>query len=92
MLLSGGTISGEQGFDAGLATHLVPQDELESATLEFAQKLLAGGSQAMAVTKRWLNELDGSMDDSPLDKAAQLSAEVISGEEAQSRLRKIYGE
>ena len=92
MLLAGGTMSGQEGFDAGLATHLMPQDQLESATQEFARKLLAGGPHAMSVTKRWLNELDGSMDDAPLDKAAELSAQVIAGEEAQSRLRKIYGE
>jgi methylglutaconyl-CoA hydratase len=92
MLLAGGTMSGEEGFKAGLATHLVPQDQLESTAKELAGKLVKGGPNAMAVTKRWLNELDGSMDDAPLDKAAELSAEVIAGEEAQSRLRKIYGE
>jgi methylglutaconyl-CoA hydratase len=92
MLLAGGTMSGEDGFKAGLATHLVAQDQLESATLELAHKLVKGGPNAMAVTKRWLNELDGSMDDAPLDKAAELSAQVIAGEEAQQRLRKIYVE
>jgi methylglutaconyl-CoA hydratase len=91
MLLAGGTMTGQQGFKSGLATHLVPQNELESATLDFARKLLAGGVHAMAVTKRWLNELDSSMDDAPLDKAAELSAQVIAGEEAQTRLRRIYG-
>jgi methylglutaconyl-CoA hydratase len=91
MLLGGGTISGEEGFKAGLATHLVPQDQLESAALELAGKLIKGGPNAMAVTKRWLNELDGSMDDAPFEKAAELSAQVIAGEEAQARLRKIYG-
>ena len=91
MLLAGGTMSGEDGYRAGLVTHLVPQEQLESTTLELAGKLAKGGPHAMAVTKRWLNELDGSMDDAPLDKAAELSAQVIAGEEAQSRLRKIYG-
>lgn len=92
MLLAGGTISGEEGFKAGLATHLVPVAQLEAATAEFAAGLLRGGAHAQAVTKRWLNELDGSMDDAPLDKAAELSAQVIAGQEAQTRLRPIYGE
>jgi len=92
MLLAGGTMSGDDGFKAGLASHLVPLDQLESATLDFARKLLKGGPNAMAVTKRWLNELDGSMEDAPFEKAADLSAQVIAGEEAQSRLRKIFGE
>lgn len=91
MLLAGGTMSGQQGLEAGLASHLVNQDLLESAALEFALKLTKGGPHAMAVTKRWLNELDDSMNDAPLDKAAELSAQVIAGEEAQGRLRKIFG-
>jgi methylglutaconyl-CoA hydratase len=92
MLLAGGTMNGQQGFEAGLATHLAPQDQLETTVMDFARKLLTGGPHAMAVTKRWLNELDGSMDDAPLNKAAELSAQVIAGEEAQSRLRTIYGD
>ena len=90
MLLAGGTMSGEEGLKAGLASHLVTLDQLESASLDFARKLLKGGPHAMAVTKRWLNELDGSMEETPFEKAAELSAEVIAGEEAQARLRKIF--
>ena len=63
----------------------------EAASLDLANKLIKGGANALAVTKRWLNELDGSMDDAPLDKAAELSAQVIAGEEAQTRLRTIFG-
>ena len=91
MLLGGGTMSGEEGFRAGLATHLVSQDQIESAALELAGKLIKGGPNAMAVTKRWLNELDGSLEDAPFERAAELSAQVIAGQEAQQRLRKIYG-
>lgn len=92
MLLAGGTMLGQDGFSAGLATHLVALDQLETATSDLAHKLLKGGSHAMAVTKRWLNELDGSMEEASFDKAAELSAQVIAGEEAQTRLRKILGD
>lgn len=92
MLLAGGTMSGQAGFDAGLASHLVPREQLASAAQELAEKLVKGGPNAMAVTKRWLNELDGSMEDTPFEKAAELSAQVIAGEEAQTRLRRIFGE
>lgn len=91
MLLAGGTMSGEDGYKVGLASHLVPESLLESAAREMATKLLKGGANAQSVTKRWLNELDGSMEDAPFDKAAELSAQVIAGDEAQQRLRKIYG-
>lgn len=91
MLLAGGTITGAEGHAIGLSSHMVAQDQLERAAHEFASKLIRGGENAMAVTKRWLNELDGSMDDAVFDKAAELSARVIAGDEAQSRLRKMYG-
>jgi len=91
MLLAGGTMSGQAGFEIGLASHLVAKDQLATATMDFAKHLLKGGRHAMAVTKRWLNELDGSLEDAPFDRAANLSAQVIAGEEAQSRLRAIFG-
>jgi len=91
MLLAGGTMSGEQGHAAGLASHLVARESLEAAVLELASTLLKGGQHAMAVTKQWLNELDGSYEDAVFDKAAALSAQVIAGQEAQDRLRPIFG-
>ena len=90
MLLAGGTMSGEQGFAAGLATHLCDLEELPKAVHDFALTLARGGKDAMAVTKRWLNELDGSLDDDVLQRAANLSSDVIAGDEAQSRLKTLY--
>jgi methylglutaconyl-CoA hydratase len=90
MLLAGGTISGAQGFEAGLATHLCSIEDLPTAVDAFALNLAAGGRDALATTKRWLNELDGSLDDAVLQKAADLSADIIAADEAQSRLRPLY--
>ena len=92
MLLAGGTMTGTEGFEAGLASHLVEADQLESTATELARSLCKGGKEALAVTKRWLNELDGSQEDAVLDKAAELSAKVIAGEEAQTRLRELFGD
>lgn len=91
MLLAGGTMSGEAGLKAGLASHLASRESLESAAMELATKLLKGGRNAMAATKRWLNELDGSMQEADFDRAAAISAEVIAGAEAQAKLRKVLG-
>jgi methylglutaconyl-CoA hydratase len=91
MLLAGGTVSGDEGHRMGLSTHLVAREHLESTSLELARTLAGGGPHAMAVTKRWLNELDGSMEDAVFERAAALSAEVIAGPEAQARLAKIFG-
>ena len=90
MLLAGGTMSGEEGFARGLATHLVGLDELEDATSTFAAGLAKGGPEAIAATKQWLNELDGSLDDEQLSKGAEISAELIQTEDAQARLRTLF--
>ncbi|MHC5003263.1 MAG: enoyl-CoA hydratase/isomerase family protein [Planctomycetota bacterium] len=91
MLLAGGTVSGAEGHEIGLSTHIVGADELEPTARELATELTGGGGRALSVTKKWLNELDGSMDDEVFDRAAALSAEVIAGSEAQQRLRGIFG-
>jgi methylglutaconyl-CoA hydratase len=75
---------------AGLATHLCDLDHLIEETESFAKNLARGGKTALATTKAWLNELDGSMDSDILNRGAELSAKVIASEEAQMRLRKIY--
>ena len=91
MLLAGGTISGKQGFESGLASHLCELDHLIEETESFAKNLARGGRDALAKTKAWLNELDGSLDSDVLARGADLSTAVIAGDEAQTRLRKIYG-
>ena len=87
LLLAGGLVGGEEAVRIGLATHLVPVAELESATMDFAQKLSSGGPLAIATTKRLLHELDGLINESVLSNAADLSAKIIAGAEAQERLR-----
>jgi methylglutaconyl-CoA hydratase len=91
MLLAGGTMSGEEGFRRGLATHLVAESELAAAAQQLAERLAKGGPKAIAATKQWLNELDGSLDDAIAEEAAEISARIIAGEEAQSRLRALWG-
>ena len=87
LLLAGGLVDGKEAVRIGLATHLVSVDELDGATMDFAQKLSTGGPNAIATTKRWLHELDGLLNESILSKAADLSATIIAGNEAQERLR-----
>ena len=67
-------------------------DELHSHPFvaEMAARLAEGGAQALRTTKHWLNELDGSMESEP-NKGADLSADILAGDEAQARLRETYG-
>lgn len=91
MLLAGGTISGQEGYERGLATHLADRDHLEAEVVTLARSLTEAGVLASRTTKTWLNELDGSLEDAALDRAADLSADVIASEEAQARLRALFG-
>ena len=92
MLIAGGAIDGTEAHRIGLASHLCPLEKLDDTVNALAQSLASGGADALAETKRWLNELDGSAaSEAMLLKGADLSARVIQGEEAQARLRKIFG-
>ena len=91
LLLAGGTMSGTTGYETGLATHLVPREQLEAEVQSLGRRLAEGGPQALGVTKQWINDLDGSLDDAVFERGAEISADVIGGEEAQSRLRSRFG-
>lgn len=90
LLLAGGTMSGDAALEIGLIDELTEQKDLEGRALEFARKLAKGGQYALSITKNWLNELEESLQDEPFERAAQISAEVIIGQEAQDRLRRIF--
>ena len=92
MLLQGGTMSGEAALAKGMVDQLAPRETLNETVMTLAQDLAKGGVEAIATTKNWLNELDGSLDDVPLRRAADLSAQVIGSNEAQARLRAVFGD
>jgi methylglutaconyl-CoA hydratase len=87
MLLTGGVVDGTEAHRLGLATHLAAEEHLDRAALELASKLRSGGSSALATTKRWLADLEPELDEDTMRRAADLSARVIQGDEAQSRLK-----
>jgi hypothetical protein len=58
------------------------------ATQTLVSRLASGGQQAIAATKRLLNELDGSADVALSRRAAELSADIIATPETQEMLRK----
>ncbi|MAT81323.1 MAG: enoyl-CoA hydratase [Phycisphaerae bacterium] len=90
LLLAGGTMNGSKALEIGLIDEIADQTDLEQRCLDFAKKLASGGQKALSITKSWLNELEDSMVDGPFERAAEISAEVIVGEEAQSRLKRIF--
>lgn len=88
VLLMGGLMSGKEAFDLGIVSQCVPTlAELPAAADALAQRLASGGPEAMRATKALLNELDGSMDDAILRKAAGISARIVNNPDTQATLR-----
>lgn len=88
VLLTGGLLSGRECGELGIVTECVPTVDDLPAAVEATVKRLAGGSlNALAATKKLLNELDGSNDLEQARRAAALSARVISSPDSQALLR-----
>ena len=86
LLLSGGTITGQTGFDIGLVSHLVAREEIDQTVDRLVERIARGGANALAVTKRWLNQLENANLEEELGQGADISADVLAGPEAQERL------
>ncbi|MBL8757305.1 MAG: enoyl-CoA hydratase/isomerase family protein [Phycisphaerae bacterium] len=92
VLLSGGLMSGLDAHAAGIVTHVVPTlADLAPAADAIIARLATGAPQALAATKRLLNDLDASLDPDTLRRAAALSAQVLNTPESQAMLRAKLG-
>jgi methylglutaconyl-CoA hydratase len=81
-------VSGQRAFELGMVDRVVPSLEaLDGGVDEIVQRLLSGGPQAIAATKKLLNELDGSGDAEVVKRGADLSAKVVSLPETRASLR-----
>ncbi len=86
LLMSGELITALEGHRLGLITHLSDSAETVLAdAMAHCTRLAAKGPHALRVTKAWLNELDGSLDDARFDGPAKGSA-TLKGEEARTML------
>lgn len=88
----GGAIhDGRSAVQAGLATHCAESDAtLGAEVTALVEHLGAKGPQALRATKRWLNELDGSDDESRARHAAEASASAADGDEFATLLRAFW--
>lgn len=92
VLLSGGVLSGDEAHAVGIADVLAPSREgLDDACAGVVARLEGAGPVALRATKRLLNEIDGSLDEGVLQRAAELSAQVLSRPESQAILRARLG-
>ena len=87
---SGEILNGKESHSIGLLTHLCDNDEAVRKTAEILAEWIAEKPpNAIRMTKQWLNELDGSLDDSLFDPPAESSAAAIS-EETRALLQAIW--
>ncbi len=91
LLMGGELIDGATAHRQGLVHHLTNDDEAVLAkAISMCQQLTEQSPQALRVTKRWLNELDGSLDDDLFDGPRDGSAEIADSDEALGRLRAFW--
>lgn len=87
LMLSGRIIDGTEAHRIGLA-HVVSdsREELARKVDEIASSICRKGPNALAVTKSWLNHVDGSDEDAPFDATLKASIETGHSEEADRML------
>lgn len=88
ILLTGGLLSGKDAFDLGVVDLVVENGPaLDDAAEKAAQRLGAGGPNALRATKDLLNRVDGSLDTELVKRGADLSASVLLEPETQAILK-----
>lgn len=87
MLLTGQIVSGEEAYRLGMADELAADAAaLPEVAGALVERIAGGGDEALSATKRLLNDLDGSLNESIPQLGAALSASVLATPEAQANL------
>jgi len=91
LLMSGTLITGVEAHRLGLATHVARSSHTVLEESMSHCGLLAGkGTHALRVTKAWVNELDGTLEQAVWDRPAADSAEASGGDEARRLLGRFW--
>src|SRR5258706_2551969 len=77
LLLSGELVQGQEAINLGLVNFLVPKDHLESATSDFAKKLIKNNSShSMELTKQMIDRVQSMSLNDASTYAAKMNAEA----------------
>jgi enoyl-CoA hydratase/carnithine racemase len=89
--MGGNIFDGQSAVRAGLATHCSATPEsLTQECHELVTSLLAKAPVASRATKHWINQLDGSTDETRFHHAAEASAAAAEGDEFAVMLRDFW--
>lgn len=87
LLMSGELIDASEAHRIGLVTHVSDSPEAVSIdAMNHCRALATKGTHALRVTKQWLNELDGSLDDAAFNGPANASTAMTETQEARDML------
>lgn len=88
LLLSAELISGESAIQFGLVTKIIEREKLESAVIEFANKLIKNNSgQAMGLTKRMIGEVQSMKLEDALEYAAEKNADARASDDCRKGIK-----
>lgn len=91
MFESGEILDGATAHQMGLLQRFAPTlESLETHADALVNDLLAKGPRALAVTKRWLQQLDRSIDPSPASDALAASLRSVGSPESNAMLRQVW--
>ena len=83
LVFFGDQITAEEAKDLGVVNKVVPVEELEAATREWAERLAVGPTFAIGISKRLLNRGTEVDLETSLDDEATMQALVVGSEDAQ---------
>ncbi len=90
-MLDSGLIDGRRALAIGLAHECVDTAAAcEARAIAIAEELAAKPRHALAYTKRWLNEIDGTGRDDAYAAALEVSQSLVGGEEERERLEQLW--
>jgi methylglutaconyl-CoA hydratase len=87
LFLSGERIPAARAVEVGLLNRCVPPADLDAAVGEVVEKVVAGGPEALAASKRLINDVPGLPRDEAFDRTRTLSAELFGSDEAAAGIR-----
>jgi 2-(1,2-epoxy-1,2-dihydrophenyl)acetyl-CoA isomerase len=89
ILLTNPILSAQQALDLGIVNRVVPEAELERASLQWAREIASGAPKALAATKRLLTSGVGGSIDSCLSEEARTVSELSGTADAREGLAAV---
>ncbi|MGN9842366.1 enoyl-CoA hydratase-related protein [Nonomuraea sp. H19] len=88
--LTGEVFDAARAAEIGLLSRAVPEEELDATVAHYAEMLVKGGPEALAITKRLIRDVPGLSFEEGLRQMTELSAERFTSEEGQEGIAAFW--